>query len=216
MEIPTAGLPSKVVQFHNPCSQRPAGFAGCRASNSTVNAFAIVVVAKLQEIPFEIKRADVHESFDGSHCSDVDEHCRLGCGRQRHERWALVRRRLPRCGDWSGSVQRVYSRILDDAPDLPSVKSNMETLHRRGVEKVDVFSLMLIPGTELYSKESRSRFGMKTMHRLAQGCIIDVEGEVISETEELAVENDALSFEDFFDTQQVLGPVGFLAPQRHG
>jgi len=80
---------------------------------------------------------------------------------------------------------------------LPSVKSNMETLHRRGVEKVDVFSLMLIPGTELYSKESRSRFGMKTMHRLAQGCIIDVEGEVISETEELAVENDALSFEDF-------------------
>jgi hypothetical protein len=38
---------------------------------------------------------------------------------------------------------------------------------------------------------------MKTMHRLAQGCIIDVEGEVISETEELVVENDALSFEDF-------------------
>ena len=81
--------------------------------------------------------------------------------------------------------------------DLPSVKSNMETLHRRGVEKVDVFSLMLIPGTELYSQATRQRFGMKTMHRLAQGCIIDVEGEVISETEELVVENDALSYEDF-------------------
>ncbi len=81
--------------------------------------------------------------------------------------------------------------------DLASVKSNMETLHRRGVEKVDVFSLMLIPGTEVYSQESRRRFGMKTMHRLAQGCIIDVEGEVISETEELVVENDALSYEDF-------------------
>ena len=81
--------------------------------------------------------------------------------------------------------------------DLASVKSNMETLHRRGVEKVDVFSLMLIPGTELYSLESRRRFGMKTMHRLAQGCIIDVKGEVISETEELVVENNTLSFEDF-------------------
>ena len=81
--------------------------------------------------------------------------------------------------------------------DLPSVKSNMETLHQRGVEKVDVFSLMLIPGTELYSQATRRRFGMKTMHRLAQGCIIDVEGEVISETEELVVENDTLSFEDF-------------------
>jgi radical SAM superfamily enzyme YgiQ (UPF0313 family) len=81
--------------------------------------------------------------------------------------------------------------------DLHSVKSNMETLHRRGVEKVDVFSLMLIPGTELYSKEARRRFGMKTMHRLAQGCIIDVDGDVISETEELVVENNTLSFEDF-------------------
>jgi hypothetical protein len=81
--------------------------------------------------------------------------------------------------------------------NLPSVKSNMETLHRRGVEKVDVFSLMLIPGTELYSQATRRQFGLKTMHRLAQGCIIDVEGEVISETEELVVENYALSFEDF-------------------
>jgi radical SAM superfamily enzyme YgiQ (UPF0313 family) len=81
--------------------------------------------------------------------------------------------------------------------DLPSVQSNMETLHRRGVEKVDVFSLMLIPGTELYSKDSRDRFGMKVMHRLAQGCIIDVEGEVVAETEELVVENNTLSFEDF-------------------
>jgi hypothetical protein len=81
--------------------------------------------------------------------------------------------------------------------DLPSVRSNMETLHRRGVEKVDVFSLMLIPGTELYSRESRDRFGLKTMHRLAQGCIIDVDGEVIAESEELVVENNTLPFEDF-------------------
>ena len=81
--------------------------------------------------------------------------------------------------------------------DLASVKSNMETLHSRGVEKVDVFSLMLIPGTELYSQETRERFRMRTMHRLAQGCIIDVEGDVISETEELVVENDTLSFDDF-------------------
>ena len=81
--------------------------------------------------------------------------------------------------------------------DLDSVKNNMETLHSRGVEKVDVFSLMLIPGTELYSQETRRRFGMRTMHRLAQGCIIDVEGEVISETEELVVENSTLSFDDF-------------------
>lgn len=81
--------------------------------------------------------------------------------------------------------------------DLPSVQSNMETLHRRGVEKVDVFTLMLIPGTELYAQETRRRFGMKTMHRLAQGCIIDVDGDVISETEELVVENNTLSFEDF-------------------
>lgn len=81
--------------------------------------------------------------------------------------------------------------------NLASVKSNMETLHSRGVEKVDVFSLMLIPGTELYSRETRRRFAMRTMHRLAQGCIIDVEGEVISETEELVVENNTMSFDDF-------------------
>lgn len=81
--------------------------------------------------------------------------------------------------------------------DLASVKNNMEILHSRGVEKVDVFSLMLIPGTELYSQETRRRFQIRTMHRLAQGCIIDVEGEVISETEELVVENSTMSFDDF-------------------
>jgi radical SAM superfamily enzyme YgiQ (UPF0313 family) len=81
--------------------------------------------------------------------------------------------------------------------DLPSVRSSMETLHRRGVEKVDVFSLMLIPGTELYSQESRERFGLKIMHRLAQGCIINVDGDVIAETEEIVVENNSLPFEDF-------------------
>ena len=81
--------------------------------------------------------------------------------------------------------------------DLPSVMTSMETLHRRGVEKVDVFSLMLIPGTELYSEATRRRFGLKTMHRLAQGCIIEIDGEVIAETEEIVVENDTLPFADF-------------------
>ena len=80
---------------------------------------------------------------------------------------------------------------------LPSVMTSMETLHRRGVEKVDVFSLMLIPGTELYSEATRRRFGLKTMHRLAQGCIIEIDGEVIAETEEIVVENDTLPFADF-------------------
>ena len=81
--------------------------------------------------------------------------------------------------------------------DLSSVMSSMETLHQRGVEKVDVFNLMLIPGTELYSMDTRRRFGLKTMHRLAQGCIIEVDGEVIAETEEIVVENDTLPFADF-------------------
>jgi len=35
------------------------------------------------------------------------------------------------------------------------------------------------------------------MHRLAQGCIIEVDGEVIAESEELVVENNTLPFEDF-------------------
>jgi hypothetical protein len=88
---------------------------------------------------------------------------------------------------------------------LASVKSSMETLHRRGVEKVDVFSLMLIPGTELYSQETRRRYGMKTMHRLSQGCVMDVEGEVIAESEELVVENDVFSFEDYLTLNKYSG-----------
>ena len=51
---PGMGLPSEIIQFHNPRGQRPARFARRRASNSTVNAFAVVVIAKLQELAFEV------------------------------------------------------------------------------------------------------------------------------------------------------------------
>jgi hypothetical protein len=46
IETQALGLPSKVVQFHNPGSQRLAGAA--------VNAFAVSVVAKLKGHVFEI------------------------------------------------------------------------------------------------------------------------------------------------------------------
>ena len=80
--------------------------------------------------------------------------------------------------------------------DLASIKRSLDILYRRGIDKVDLFTLILIPGTDLYSRSVRERFGLKTMHRLANGCVLDIDGETVAETEEVVVETDTLSFDD--------------------
>ena len=80
--------------------------------------------------------------------------------------------------------------------DLASIKRSLDILYRRGIDKVDLFTLILIPGTELYSRSVRERFGMKTMHRLANGCVLDIDGETVAEVEEVVVETNTLSFDD--------------------
>ena len=54
IEPPTEDLPWKAIQFHDLCSQCPAGFARYKVPTSAVNAFAVVIVAKRQELTFEI------------------------------------------------------------------------------------------------------------------------------------------------------------------
>ena len=80
--------------------------------------------------------------------------------------------------------------------DLSSIKRSLETLYRRGIDKVDLFTLILIPGTDLYARSMRERFGLKTMHRLANGSVLDIDGETVAEIEEVVVETDTLSFDD--------------------
>jgi hypothetical protein len=85
---------------------------------------------------------------------------------------------------------------------LSSLKDNLDILYERGTDKVEMFSLMPIPGTEIYSKETRERFGMRTMHRLSGGCAMEVEGDYIVETEEVVVETDTMTFRDYMTTLQ--------------
>ncbi len=81
--------------------------------------------------------------------------------------------------------------------DLASLKDSLEQLFQFGVDKVDLFNLLLIPGTDLYSQATRERFGIRTMHRLADGCVIALGDEVVAETEEVVIATDALAFDDY-------------------
>jgi tRNA A37 methylthiotransferase MiaB len=80
---------------------------------------------------------------------------------------------------------------------LASLEDSLEQLFELGVDKVDIFNLLLIPGTDLYSQATRERFGIRTMHRLADGCVIALNGAVVAETEEVVIETDALAFDDY-------------------
>lgn len=56
---------------------------------------------------------------------------------------------------------------------------------------------MLIPGTEMYAQAKRGEFGMRTMNRLADGCVTSVGGDTVAEVEEVVVETDTLPFNDY-------------------
>ena len=78
---PSSGPAIESCPVSQPRQLGPAGFAGCRASDSTVNGFAVVVVAKLQDLAFEINAIPeqglieklLAHGFARSHCG--------GCGR---------------------------------------------------------------------------------------------------------------------------------------
>jgi len=77
----------------------------------------------------------------------------------------------------------------------------VDKLIETGVSRVAAHQLMLLHGAPLANRESRKRFNFRTRHRVVARCLGKYTGETVVETEEMVVETDAFSFQDYLDTR---------------
>lgn len=82
-----------------------------------------------------------------------------------------------------------------------SVMEAIRKLLDSGVQRVSAPQLMLLHGAPLADPDSRERFGFKTKHRLVARCLGNYTGEVAVETEEMVVESNDFSFQDYLDVR---------------
>ena len=80
---------------------------------------------------------------------------------------------------------------------LETYIGGLEELILSGVDSVYCYNLRLINGTNLATRKSRERYRLKTMFRLSERTYGCYEGTNVTETEEIVVATDSLSFEDF-------------------
>lgn len=78
----------------------------------------------------------------------------------------------------------------------------VDKLIETGVSRVAAHQLMLLHGAPLANPDSRAEFGFKTRHRIVARCLGDYgTGETVVETEEMVVESENFSFQDYLDTR---------------
>jgi radical SAM superfamily enzyme YgiQ (UPF0313 family) len=96
-----------------------------------------------------------------------------------------------------------YSEVILALPgdSLKAHFNTVRTVIEAGFTNIYLFQLMLLPGTEVASEESKARFGMTTRYRVLPRCYgyFNVLGEELrtAEIEEICVANNTLSFEDY-------------------
>ena len=81
----------------------------------------------------------------------------------------------------------------------------VDKLIETGVSRVAAHQLMLLHGAPLANPESREKFGFKTRHRIVARCLGSYTGDrpedFVAETEEMVVESENFSFQDYLDTR---------------
>ena len=101
-----------------------------------------------------------------------------------------------------------YSEIILALPgdSRDAHMSTIRTVMNAGFTNIYLFQLMLLPGTELATEESKRRYGMTTRYRVLPRCYgyFDVLGErvIAAEIEEVCVANATLSYEDYLSARR--------------
>lgn len=96
-----------------------------------------------------------------------------------------------------------YSEVILALPgdSLEAHLTTVKTVMNAGFTNIYLFQLMLLPGTEMATDESKAKYGMVTRFRVLPRCYgyYDVLGErlVAAEIEEICVANNTLSFDDY-------------------
>ena len=72
---------------------------------------------------------------------------------------------------------------------------------------ISMYQLMMLPGTEMNTEESREKFGLRTKYRVLPRCFGNfkaLDQDIVSvEIEEIAIENSTLSFQDYLDCRKM-------------
>jgi radical SAM superfamily enzyme YgiQ (UPF0313 family) len=96
-----------------------------------------------------------------------------------------------------------YSEIILALPgdSLQAHMSTIRTVMNAGFTNIYLFQLMLLPGTELATEQSKQLYGMTTRYRVLPRCYgyFDVLGAkvIAAEIEEVCVANATLSYDDY-------------------
>jgi len=91
-----------------------------------------------------------------------------------------------------------------------SLKSHFETIKtvlNAGFNKIDNYQLMMLPGTEVNTPETKKNYGMQIRYRILPRCFgyYDVLGKLIiaTEIEEICVATNTLSFKDYIKCRKM-------------
>lgn len=82
-----------------------------------------------------------------------------------------------------------------------SFMDGVDQLIETGVSRVAAHQLMLLHGAPLADPESREKFGFKTRFRVVARCLGKYLGPTVIETEEMVVESENFSFQDYLETR---------------
>jgi radical SAM superfamily enzyme YgiQ (UPF0313 family) len=86
---------------------------------------------------------------------------------------------------------------------LDSHKKGIRKLLDSGISQVTNFQLMLLKGTELETEESRKEFKFRSAWRILPKNFGVYDGEKVFDVEEIVVETDTLTFEDYLEARTV-------------
>lgn len=84
---------------------------------------------------------------------------------------------------------------------LDSFMDAVDKLIETGVSRVAAHQLMLLHGAPLSNPESRDLFEFRTLTRIVARCVGKYNGEMAIETEEMVVESECFSFQDYLDAR---------------
>jgi radical SAM superfamily enzyme YgiQ (UPF0313 family) len=120
----------------------------------------------------------------------------------------------------SDTNTHIYSEIILALPgdSLEAQKESMSGLINIGIGNITQHQLSIVPGTEIASCASRELFGMKSMFRPIQRCFGQYnffDKKIISiEIEEICVENNTLSFDEYIEARRLYLTIGLFYNDR--
>jgi len=122
-----------------------------------------------------------------------------------------VRRKNIKLDSYAKVQEKVRERNLQSLADLilclpgESKKSHFEgvkALLDSGVQRVLPYQLMLLHGTQINNQETRARYQFRIRHRVVPRNFGNYRGHKVFETEEIVVQTDTLSYQDYLDCRR--------------